>query len=700
LKNRAVTVTLLILMSISFLLMPITLVLGQLGVNIILVSPQEEGTVGQAVNLQGTIETQNGEYELYFGNKLVASNSSDGYYVNANFTIPQLSGGEYTITLRDVSGRVNATYPFNVLVTYNVEAVEPSSPAQLQEGSSIVLNVTLSGVQSGTSYYVNVTVEPPSLANASYSRIVELSVPSQAAVATTQVTYPSTAFQPEGAHTNYTGSYQVYLNKTQQLAVDQFFVGFTDLSQYHRGQSVKIQAIGYQPDENAAISIKYEKTGAVVHSETVTASSGGIINSNWTVPSDALIGDYNITITPDSTVKLVPDSQLFAVPGYPVKVRTLNLAGEPVPQIVVEALDHATNARYNGTSVGDGIATLNLEKGNHTLSAFWNGVLVGKRNVTVTGSEEFDLTCELTNLKVTVKNKNGNLIPFVNLGLTYQYVTTREGASKTGHASGQTDLLGNFTFNSILPGISYTVNASLYGVVFNIGNNTVTGLPVQPISEVTILCPSRNLTLTVIDYNRAAIPNARIELFEVTSGLFHGASTDTAGKVTLEVTFGKYRLRVYTGNNILLNETVIEVFSDTQSEIRCSLYNIQVSVTVVDYFEQPIPNINVMLHRQGIGTQSSTTQSDGSTTFSNVIGGNMQIIAYPEGMENSYEAVNLQVEEPTALKIKMAKYILIGPFLIEASVLATFIIVLLAIILFVSMEVYRRKRAKPANSKS
>jgi len=53
----------------------------------------------------------------------------------------------------------------------------------------------------------------------------------------------------------------------------------------------------------------------------------------------------------------------------------------------------------------------------------------------------------------------------------------------------------------------------------------------------------------------------------------------------------------------------------------------------------------------------------------------MQIIAYPTGMENSYEAVNLQIEEPTAIQIKMAKYILIGPFLIESSVLATFVII-------------------------
>jgi hypothetical protein len=320
-------------------------------------------------------------------------------------------------------------------------------------------------------------------------------------------------------------------------------------------------------------------------------------------------------------------------------------------------------------------------------------------NVTITGESTFDLTCELTNLKITVKNENGNLIPFVGLAVTYQYVTTKEGSSKTGHALGETDLSGTFIVNSLLPGISYTINASLYDIVFNVGNNTVAGLPAQPVSEVVILCPSQTLTLKILDYNLAAIPNARIEMFEVTSGLFHGATADLAGTVTVEVTFGKYRLRVYK-DDILLNSTVIEVFSDTQREIRCSLYNIQVSVTTVDYFNQPIPNMNVVLHGPGIGTQSATTQSNGETTFSNVIGGNMQIIAYPEGMENSYEAVTLQIEEPTAIQIRMDKYILIGPFLIESSVLATFIVILLVIILFVSIEVYRRKRAKPVKSES
>jgi hypothetical protein len=469
-------------------------------------------------------------------------------------------------------------------------------------------------------------------------------------------------------------------------------VGFTDLSEYHRGEAVAIQAIGYQPDENATLSIKYAETGVSVHSETVTVSRGGIIDSSWTVPSDALIGDYNVTITPENAAKPLPDSQIFTIPGYPVKIRTLNLAGGAVPQIEIDALDQATNKVYNSTSGSNGIASLNLEDGNHAISAFRNGVKVGEISTTVTGENTFDLTCELTNFEITVQTENGDLIPFVNLDITYQYVTTKASLAKTGHASGQTGLSGTFVLNSSLPRVSYIVNASLYGVAFNADNNTVTNLPAQPIYNVIILCPSRSLTLKIIDYNMAAIPDARIEMFEVTSGLFNSATTDAAGTVTVEVTFGKYKLRVYK-DDILLNETVVEVFSDTKIEIRCSLYNIKVSVRVVDYFEQPLPNINVRLQRSGVETLSDTTQKNGIATYSNVIGGNMQIIAYPEGVENSYEARNLQVEEPTTIQIQMSQYILFGPFLIESSALATLVVILVAVILFVSIEVFMRKRA-------
>jgi hypothetical protein len=698
LKKKAVIVPLLIALSITLVFMPLYIVSGQTVSIISIVPSSQTGKVGDQVQILGYVSTANGTYKIWFGNKLAVTNTSEGYYVDSSFAVPELPEGNYTITLNDVTINVNGTKTFTVLAGYSVEALVPSPPAQLQEGSNVILNVTLTGGQPSTTYYANITVMLPAQLNTNYSRLIELST-TQTGTAHAEVTYPDVAFQPSGSLTDYTGLYHVYFNLTTLLAEDQFFIGFTDKNEYHRQDSVAIHAVGYQANENSTITINYAKTGANVYSGTVTASSEGVINAAWTVPNDALIGDYNITITPQVTPKSIIDSQLFSVPGYPIKIRTLNLAGEPVPQILVEALDHVTNKLYNGTSGVDGIATVNLEKGNHTIDAFWNDVKVGEINASITGESAYDLTCELTNLKITVQDKNGISIPSVSLYITYQYVTTKEGVSKTGSASGQTDLSGTFSFNSTLPRIGYTINASLYGVVFNTNNNTVSDVPAQPTFQILILCPSRTLTLKILDYHLAAIPNARIELVEQTSGIFYAAVTDNAGIVSVEVTFGKYLLRIFTGN-ILLNETVVEVFSDTQIEIRCILYNLQLSLVVVDYFGQSIPNVNVMLRGPEQVTRSATTQTDGTATFGNLIGGNMQIIAYLTGREASYEAVNLQVEAPTAIKIKMAKYVLLGPFLIETSLLATLIIILAAVILFLSIEVYRKKRSKPSKSES
>jgi len=697
--KKTVSVPLLIALSITFAFMPLCAVSGQISVSIISIVPtSQSGKVGDSVQILGSLSTANGTYKIWFGNNLVVTNTSRGYYVDSSFAVPELPAGNYTITLNDISTNVNSTKSFAVLTGYSIKAVVPSSPAQLQEGSNVVLNVALTGGQSSTTYYANVAVILPEPLNTNYSRLIELRT-SQTGTARVAVTYPDVAFQPSGSLTNLTGLYHIYFNMTQLLAEDSFFVGFTDAGEYHRGQSVAIRAIGYQPNQDSTMTITYTKTGATLYSGTVTASSEGIINTAWTVPSNALLGDYNITIKPPNTPKLIADSQLFAVPGYSVKIRTLNLAGEIVPQLMVEALDQATNMPYNGTGDVDGIATINLEGGNHTITAFWNDVKVGEISVSITGANTFDLQCKLTNLKIVVQDKNGVLLPFVSLDLVYQYVTTNGGVSKTGRASGQTGLSGTFSFNSTLSGISYTINASLYGVVFNINNNTVSDFPAQPTFQVTILCPSRTLALKIVDYNLAVIPNARVELVEQTSGIFVGAVTDDAGTVSVEVTFGKYHVRVYTGN-ILLNETFIGVFNDTQSEVRCVLYNLQLSVVVVDYFGQSIPNVNVMLRGSEQTTRSATTQSDGTATFGNVIGGNMQIIAYLNGSENSYEAVNLQVEAPTAITIKMGKYVFLGAFLIETSLLVTLIIILVAAFLFLSMEIYKRKRFKLSKNES
>ena len=690
-NNKTVTCMLLLTLCATFLYMPLS-VIGQLGVYIYQVTPTSlSGPVGEYVNVQGTINTRNGDYEVWFGDTLVVSNTAEGYYINANFSVPETMAGDYRIMLLDVKEDAYAEKDFGVTTEYSAEAVVPSSPAILQQGSSVPLNIKVTGGENNTVYSATITVMLPSPLNTNYSRQITLTTNSKG-TAQAQLTFPDTSFQPDGSITDYAGSYTVFFNQTQLLATSSFLIGFADSNIYHRGQSATIRAIGYQPNEGATITITYSDTGAVVHSEAATASAEGVINAAWAVPLDAKVGNYVITITPSNTPKPVMDSQLFTIPGYPITIRTLSLAGNIVSQVLVQAVDRETNAVFNATSALDGKATLKLEKGSHRITAFWNDVKVGEITVSITGESSFDLTCELTNLKITVKNEDGFLMPFVNLDISFQYVKTGGSGLEKGSASGQTDLSGSFVLNSTLAQIGYTINASLYGIVFNLGNNTITSLPAQSSSETLILCPTKILALKVVGYNQVPVANSRLELVEATSGIFYGYVTDNSGNANAEVTFGKYKVRVYA-QSILLNETTIEIYSDIQKEIHCSLYNIQISVKVVDYFGQPISNAQVVINKLGTVEISAKTQADGTATFNNVIGGSIQAIAYPSGMENSYEAVNIEVNAPQSIQIKLAKYTLLGPLLVETSVLVTVLLIVAAVIMFLLIEIYRRKRA-------
>jgi hypothetical protein len=692
-------------MSLAVALTPIAIVFGQnnsLGVEILQVAPvsssiivngqsQYNGTVGQAFNLQGTIYTTNGSYQVVFGQNIVATGISAGYYVNANFTVPAISSGSYALTLRDLAINVNSTgatpESFQVLTSYSINAV----PSQTQEGSSVALTVSVTGGAPNAAYAANVSVVLPSPLNTTYSNIVSMGTSNQAGTATAQVTYPYSSFQPNGT-TDYVGTYNVYFNQSGSLAQNQFSIGFLYSTTYHRGDTVTIGATGYQPNQAATLSIT-NRTGATVDSQSLTASADGIINATWVVPSNAVIGDYKVTITPTDIQKAIQDVETFSVPGYSIQVETVNLASEVVPQIQIQAIDQASGTVYNGTSGSDGIVDLNLETGTYPLTAFWNGVNVGETNMTVTGNGTFTMLCKLTDLKITVQNENGVPMPFVNLAITYQYQPTNGGSSQTGNGSGQTDPSGTCTLDSTLTGISYTINASLYNQVFNSGNNTVNNLPAQAVFQVVITCPNEALTINVVGYNKAPIPDASINLVELTNGLFYTATTDSSGSATSQVTFGMYRLQIYK-DNILINETNIEAFGASQQQILCTLYGIQVSVSVVDFFGQPISNANVTLNGPATERLSAMTQGDGTTTFNNVIGGDMQIVAFAQGAQNSYQAVTLTVDNPTSVQIKLDRYIALGSLLIPVSSLITIIIILVAAVLFATVEIYRRRKVK------
>jgi len=647
------------------------------------IDPLQNATVGQPVSLLASMVTFNGSYRLYFNNKLIESGVSQGFFIDANFSIPEVPGGDYNFILTDVAVNQNTSLPIPILTSYSVTPTIPSSPSQIHEGSSVVMNVTVLGGSPNTSYGAEILVlAPNSVSN--YTKTVSLTT-SSLGTAQVLMTYPDPSFSPSGSSTLYAGMYIVYFNQSQGLDQRAFNVGFTDITIYHRQDTVKINAPGYQPNQVVTVAIAYNN--APISSQSVTATDQGVIDTTWVVPNNAALGSYTVTLSPQTNPsKLVVDVQTFAIPGYPAKIKALNLAGEIVPQITIEAVDKVADQTFSNSTDSTGVATINLEKGSAIVGAYWNEVKVGEVNVTITGTSTNNINCQLTDLSIKVQDKRGISIPFANLNVTYQYVT-RNGTTQTGSNAGQTDLTGIYTVNSTLPGINYAITASKYSSVFNQTSSAITA---QPTSQIMIICPDKILNIRLVDYKSNPLTNTRITLIEQASGIFYSVTTDDNGASQLQVTFGQYRLDAYTADNILVNETVINVLSDTQSQVTCTLYNLPISIKIVDYFGTPIGNVYVQLSRTGMASKSETTNSDGIAAFNNVIGGSMEITAYPTGNEKAFIAKNLQISSPTTVTLSMAKYIAFGGSLVETSALAAIILVVIVILLLIVLELYRR----------
>jgi len=216
---------------------------------------------------------------------------------------------------------------------------------------------------------------------------------------------------------------------------------------------------------------------------------------------------------------------------------------------------------------------------------------------------------------------------------------------------------------------------------------------------VTIFCPARALQVNVTDAHNNFIENVTVNAQELMGGLSYSENTDVNGIAVLNCTFGKYFVKVYA-SQILLNETTIDLFQSQNISIICKIYGLTVSVKVVDYLGQPIPQANVTLHREGLASRSTLTQSDGTVTFDNIIGGNLQIALYLPGQTQPCATNSFSVEDSTTIQIKIEKYVMLAGFLVETSQLATAIVILVSLVLILSIEIYRRRRVKPQKSES
>ncbi len=677
------------------------------------IDPQS-GHVGDIVRVIGGIDTANGSYTIFFDGEEAKNGTAVGTAVNDTFIVLHRPLGNYNVTLQDTVTNSSYTFPtlFAVETAYYIKAVTPQPPQQLQEGESTQIYVNVIGGEENTVYPANITVTDPSGA-VYYNDTLQLTNTASTGYAEGNITYPANFSL--GASTDYVGIYTLTFNET--LAAGNFTVGLTDRVKYQSGGTVSIQGSGYNANENVTANIALAGVPISGYPKNVTADAGGVVTDSWTTPANAKPGTHTVTLTnatSDGTVKTPADAQNFTVVGAVCLIQTWNLANppEPVASVIVEANNATTNALLKaGTTNRTGWVELWLELGNYTFEAFYmidkDSVLVGSltnQSVAEATTFKLNLTCQLSHIRTTIYDEAKNPLSKIDVKLEYAY-TTRDNATvpKTEHF--ETNNTGTVTLLNTIANTSYEIEALRYGHPFN---RTVIENLTFPL-WINITCPTYTIFIHVLDSNGLPIQNVDVAFIEWSSEILMDTKpTNTMGSVAFSYTFGRYKARVYNGsalqeNAIVLNETVVDLVEDQFFVlIYCKIYNIDLSLSVIDYFRQPIPNAVVKVERNGLEFTSPSTGKDGTTSLHGIIGGDSRVSVYISGKLS--ETRTLYLDKDTEIVFKIDKYIVVGGYPLEsiqflAIVSLSILIAIFALaILYQRISLTRKKKEEEGNT--
>ncbi|MEM2102851.1 MAG: hypothetical protein QXM22_05000 [Candidatus Bathyarchaeia archaeon] len=677
------------------------------------VSPNS-GFVGSRVNVNGTIDTVNGAYQIFFDSMLVKNGTANnaGRFTDY-FTVPHAVNGTHTVMVLDVTATTTDSKNFTVKPAYSIKAINvPTAPNQHQEGAEVEIQANITGGDPSRLYQYNITVSLPSTAGTTYYNTTLPLLTDLNGTASNVLIYPRD-FLPAGAHTHYTDSYQIrlYTNATSIGAQDAFIIGITNATTYQRLQWVNIKATNYtKPNENATVTIKL---GSINLTSQKIPAVNGTITYDWQVPINASAGTYTVSIAtaiPNGTNKIVADIQNFTVPSISAKILTTNLLEEPVGGVNATIYQIDPSNASNKIKVASGLTNSTgwlvktlQQGGNYTLKAFWKDVLVNETQVVIQKDASWILICQITHIEFTVRDgKTGLPMPFIYLGLSINYSTVKNVSRMEAQAH-LTNTTGKWKLLNQLVDANYTIRAYRTELLFNTTVFTIP--PNQKFFQMNLTCPFFNLTIHAEDAKHAALGGFPIKIYEYGGGLYDEATTDAnSGNVTFSAIFGKYVLRLYNPEQtIVLNETTYSLTTQNSSFILFgAIYNANLSIRVVDYFGQPVTGAKVKFQREGTDPITATTGADGVAFFSSIIGG--------DGLVSIYLSDGQPVEtgpvyaEKNALAIfKIEKYVSIFGLIVEASQFGVIIIIIVILALFALFLLYRRRKtslAKPTEKPS
>jgi len=662
-------------------------------VEIDLIDPNS-GPVGTEVRILGKIIEPNGSYQiLWDGKNVTPARPALGRTVNDTFMVPPSVLGNHTITLLDIFYGINSTRSFEVdKTTYYVFA----KPDWVQEGLDTNITVGLYGGEANATYdfTINVTDSRAESFNVSISfRTDENGSGNET---------KSYLKDFDGANTDFVGTYNIEVNKT--LVKGNFTVGLTDKPTYRREEIVSIRGSVYQPNENVTINIEFGGESVAGYPKiNVTADEEGVVTDYCLIPLGAESGTYTVTITnatTPGTVKEPADAQNFTIPGVVCQIQTRNLDNETVADLWVQVYD-PTRPEWPDPFLAYGTnktgwVRFPLETSNYTFRALWRQeVVVGSLgNQSVAEDCVLVLPCQLAHIKIAIKDEATppNPLSFINVTLTYNYITYYD-VPRSETESFETNASGIAIVSNTLINISYAIEARRFDHLFN--RTLIENLTAS--RWINITCPTYTLFVHVLDANELPIHNVQVEVYEWSTWRSQGSkATNQSGSTDFFITFGRYKVSVsnYSAQlkrMVVINETVIDLVKENQwMLVHCRIFNLGLSVKVVDYFGQPIPNALVEIKREGVKIEDDLlTGSNGIAFLNNTIGGRYQISVRIRGRPCGTKA--LYLDESKEMVFKIDGYVVISRYPLETSQLITLIAMSLLVVTLGSALAYRKR---------
>ena len=701
---KTVTATILIMLTLTMSLYSLLPAVNAANPALTLGSPS--GTVGQTININGTLQTAVGQYNIYFDSiKVKNGTSGTDAKFTTTFVVPQATFGQHTMELQDVIAALNATQTFIVQTSYTISPQSlPPAPRQLQEGAPVQLKAQVFGANATQSFNQTVGVTTPAASR--YNATVQFST-NQTGTAESTLYYP-VDFSTVGANTNYTGTYVVRLYKNASMvgAQNSFFIGLTNATSYHRHDWVNIRAMNYtKTNEYANITIAL---GTKQVNKVSLAIHNGEVIYDWQVPANASIGTYTVIVkslnsTVTGTNKLAPDIQNFTVPGFTITFTTVNLNLEHVSAVnaTIYQIDPFNSSRKtlaaSGVTPSSGSIGYTLERGNYSVRAFYKGVLVNQTGlIQIYNTSSWTIVCQLTRIAITIYDGKTNVpLTFLGFVLNMTYRTTAN-VTKTETQIAITNVTATCLFQNQLIDANYTLTVYRAQRPFNTTRLGPIALNTK-VYTFSLTFPVLSLTIHAEDAKHTALDGYPVKIFDVAGGIYDNATatTNSSGNVTFGAVFGQYRIRLYDkAEAVVLNETLFTLVNSTSLLIRSDIFNANLTVKIVGYFGQPIPNVKVRLEREGGSPLDVNTDGSGTAFFEGVVGGNSFVSVFVGG-DMVTETTSVYVQGNAQITVSIGKYVNVLGFIMDTSqftVMLTFIIFIVAFLLYL-LFVRRNQKA-------